>query len=129
MNVDNIKLLIKRLRAPATQGHFSMSTYMSPTDRSAPVGKDIHNCGTTAGIAGYAYILARPDATNDDIRTGSVRAVAIDFLEIDPRLASQLFDPGGDVITYADVTPETAAGVLEKLLETGIVSWPDEVRV
>jgi hypothetical protein len=136
MNVENIRALAARLRAPATQGHFNMGMFLSFIDKPTNLARDIHTCGTTACIAGYAVLLAEPtlmvrdqgpfcddycegDYAPSNSHRGPLWVKAADWLGIDDDAAEKLFVSH----TSASTTPEQAAQVLDHLIETGNVNW------
>jgi hypothetical protein len=128
MNVENIRALAARLRAPATQGHFNMGIYFNfngEENRYSTVAQDIHTCGTTACIAGFAYIMAKPDGPsyeadrNWNFTDFRGREIAKSWLGITETQAFNLFESNARL----DITPEQAAQVLDRLAETGEVSW------
>jgi hypothetical protein len=139
MDVANIQALIQRLRAPATQGHFDMGSYFRTDDDyveedDTPVAQSVHNCGTVACIAGHAAIMAHPEAPTNAFDMESyggedLHTIATTYLGLTELQASELFTPryNGTRVDYAIVTAEQAAAVLENLIETGEVTWPDEV--
>lgn len=121
MNMQNMRLLVQRLRAPASAAHFNLSYYFN-TDSDAPRGEAIHTCGTVACIAGFAAVLAKP--TN---HTGFEFEEAMRWLDLTGIQASALFTPSDDRVNYGRVTASIAADVVEHLANTGEVVWPASV--
>jgi hypothetical protein len=132
-NIENIRRLAARLRAPSTQGHFDMKVFfnsMSGNISTIPMGEDIHNCGTIACIAGFATALAMPDASEEDVRTGyeGYDRIGQRFLGLTDDQRQQLFLPSNSEVQCHLVTAEVAAGVLDNLALTGEITWPVAVR-
>lgn len=122
MNVDNIKLLDAKLREPETAAHFDLNFWFSTEDQYRSQESALHTCGTVACIAGWAAALALPEARVCDV---NIRRTAIDWLGLSVDTADRLFDPGellGDR-GYGGITPTEAADVLDRLIETGEVTW------
>lgn len=129
MNVENIRALAKHLRQPEQQEHFSLSNWFIPAAaaRGLKPAEAIHLCGTVACIAGHAAMMANPKLNLQGFG-GVASEVAMEFLDIDHRLAHELFTPGVTV-SYRAVTASIAADVLDKLADTGQVIWPSSVLV
>lgn len=90
------------------EGKFNMTRYAFP-------------CGSPACIAGYAAAMAQKDAEYD-YKAERTEYAAARYLELTSKEASDLFVPEG--YTFGDgITPEGAATVLRKFVETGIVDW------
>lgn len=120
VNVDNIKKLAARLREPDAAKHFDMSDYLrlGAADETTPLGEAIHTCGTAACIAGWATVMALPDATYMEVDEAKIGR---EFLGLTVDQSYALFLPDG--VDFYTVTAEQAADVLDHLAETGEVVW------
>lgn len=125
MNIENLRLLAARLRAPATKGHFNMSNFIDGHTPNQPLAKTIHNCGTVACIGGYAAILAEPQNRDHD----GLGQIAREWLGLTVGQAQNLFAPDSGSIIWGAITPEIAADVVDQLADTGEVIWPSQVFV
>lgn len=126
MNIPNLRLLAARLRAPATEGHFNLASWFS-TNGNSWDGKGsqvIHDCGTTACIAGHAAVMASPTLTASQLRDYNTKGVAQHWLGLDYDVATELFNPTTFAVPDRPaVTRFEAAEVIDRLIETGGVSW------
>lgn len=95
-----------------------------------PVSKDGPECGTTCCIAGALVQFNGLDDRDLLEATGNiawytVKRLAVDFLDIGPATATELFEPwvyfDGADDSFND--PKRAAKVLRHYLETGRVDW------
>ena len=72
----------------------------------------VHNCGTCGCIGGWTEAIFFNDG-----------ATACEILDLDYNAKEKLFFPCNSTGAY-DATPEQAVKVLNILIETGIVDWP-----
>jgi len=95
-------------------------------------------CGTSGCIAGMAVALYDKKLWEDELAYVasttysfryaqiSIMASAQKILGLSSRQAEELFYPSR--VMYERVTPDIAAGVIEKFIKTGRVIWPEEVK-
>lgn len=126
VNKENIAKVIKAIEgeAGATVG-FNMCSWVD-SDDSADLGK--WSCGTTACIAGHAYLLATGSTTakaeklaEDD--SNAIEKTAAEWLGIDQFKAMKLFWDIGHDLNLDLITPEHAIATLTHLADTGEVDW------
>lgn len=133
MNLENMRRLAARLRSPSAEDHFDLTMYAYVLG-TLPLGQEIHTCGTTMCMAGFAVAIADPKANRhkytcySKYRENSYHRVAAEWLEIDEATADALFSPDDGDVSYGDVTREIAADVIDHLAQTGDVVWPACVR-
>jgi hypothetical protein len=131
VNVANIQRLIGRLRSPSVEDHFDLSTYITGRVEE-PIGQAIHQCGSTACIAGHAVAIANPTLVHNFELTSAnypkgYHQQAQRWLGLTEEQADELFTPDAYEVKYDRVTPQIAANVLQQLINTGQVTWPNEV--
>jgi hypothetical protein len=132
MNKSRLRQLAAHLRLPQTADHFSMNEYLSPglddydfdEEALTTPAKTLEQCGSYGCIAGHAVLLADPNGP-----TGEIYSRAREWLELDPEQAFTLFRPDEDVFDWDRITNLIAADVIDQLVKTGEVRWPDEVEL
>jgi hypothetical protein len=121
MNIENIDKTIDLIRECIARSDID-----NTTKKGTPVFNmrifaetNMHTCGTSACIGGYAFIGAtgRLEATADE----DMEDVAADYLGLDYEAADKLFYP--DLTQAWDATPTQAIAVLEHLKTKGKVDW------
>jgi hypothetical protein len=127
------KLFLLSPDGPAQVG-FDMDTYLSsnPAWNQNP---HVHECGTVACIAGTAMILQRIEVAGP-LTHEMALAMSYGHAEVHAKYYMGLPDlETADVMfhTYTDpmgrpYTSEDAADMLERYLDTGLVSWPENAR-
>lgn len=147
MNVERIKQLAEALRTRSYPGYFDMDVILervgpsSLADKQYP-GKNAGTCNTAGCIAGHTIMMFddKPVYPITDCGWyGRTTYDAEDLLELDGDIATDLFFAGGAIEAVSEqtgmdyihagnafmraVTPEDAADVLDKLVETGEVDW------
>jgi hypothetical protein len=105
---------------------FNMGTFVGRTS-SHPSLSDHYgfNCRTVACIAGHAYLMATKATTTSAINASSeeIETVAAEFLGLDADQAALLFFDLPDHLTLSDVTVAQAIATLERLRDTGKITW------
>lgn len=124
-NINRVIASIKgEIKATEKLG-FNMGGYIE----SAVEDMTGRHCGTVACIAGHAHVLkTRADFEDmgkyqSDWGGSEVEENAMEYLGIDSSKAPSLFYGYGSGGSMDDITPEQAIRTLERLRDTGEVSW------
>lgn len=101
---------------------FDMSRFLGAHDGRDNDGTAISGpCNTAGCLAGWAVNLFIKNPTVHDLDTRSIAEVAGKILDLTGIEESALFLP----LSYAVRTREEAIAVLDHILETGKIEWPD----
>lgn len=121
MNVTNLTRLADLLESPEAEGHFDIGTWFSykmPSRISGfAIRQQLHNCGTTACIGGWAAALGGEEGT-----------IGNAWSDKEVREWMGLPETGAYwSLCYAypteSITPKQAARVIRNLIATGSVDW------
>jgi len=127
MNIDNIDTLIAAVRNEDnffnmynytfkmdhnhSDADYDMIAYLNYNDQPVPA------CGTPACLAGWGAQLAGADMDR------SLEIAAQEWLGLDWKQAHALFQPPTKSNDWLRITRQQAIDTLERLKETGVVTW------
>jgi hypothetical protein len=115
---ERVTQLIEFMRAH--EARFNMREFVGRGDYSLTVGKNLHNCGTTFCIAGFAVALAAPDTPShwpDDIRNTAATWLGLDTFDLTYDMFYRIGKDG------VPTTLDEAVAMLGRFAETGEVQW------